>query len=128
MRRPLRILEFFGDRLEGCAVRVVAVYVPKQAAQLVPRCRIDPPVFLQAVVRSRPELLGTPTRPGHADHRHVKVTTFDHRLQRREDFLVSQITRGAEEHPGVGMRIAPRPPLFSAGSLAAAFSKCPPNW
>jgi hypothetical protein len=33
------------------------------------------------------------------------MATFLQGLQRRENFLVRQITRGAEEHEGVGMRI-----------------------
>jgi hypothetical protein len=46
----------------------------------------------------------------------------------RKDFFVSQIARGGEKNQGVGMRIAHRTLLFSAGYLAAPFSKCPPNW
>ena len=63
-------------------------------------------MFLEAVVCPRPKLFEVPTSFGHTDNRHVEVAAFDHRLQRRENFLVGQIARGAEENQGVGMRIA----------------------
>ena len=44
---------------------------------------------------------------GHADDWHIKVATFQHRLQRREDLLVGQIARRAEEDQGVGALCRP---------------------
>src|SRR5215469_16190721 len=55
-------------------------------------------MFLQTVLRPRLQLVETPIGLGHADNRHVKIATLQHRLQRREDLLVRQVARGAEEY------------------------------
>ena len=111
VRRPLRGAELLADGLKRRRVVVVAVDVAQQAAQLVERRRIEPAVLLEAVVRPGPELVEVPTGLGHADDRHVEVAAFHHRLQRREDFLVGQIARGAEEDQGVGMGVRSCPVL-----------------
>ena len=51
----------------------------------------------QIVLRARPELVDVPTGLGYADNRNVEVTPFQHRLQRRENLLVSKIPGGAEK-------------------------------
>ncbi len=65
--------------------------------------RIESPVFLQAVLRSSLELVEIPASLGHADDRHVQVSPFHHRLQRREDLLVCQIASGTKEDECIGM-------------------------
>ena len=60
-------------------------------------------MLLQALAAPGPELIEGPAGLGHADHRHVEVAALDHRLQRREDLLVGEIARGAEEDAGVGV-------------------------
>src|SRR5215471_20951995 len=57
--------------------------------------------MLEAVACPGPKLIEAPTSLGHADDRHVEVAAFRHRLQRREDFLVGQIARGAKKDQGV---------------------------
>src|SRR5215469_8302397 len=98
MRRSLRRVEFLADRLEGSCVFIVTTNIAQQAAQLVEGHRIDPAaVFLDAVFRARSELIDIPTRLRYPDNRHVEVAPFNHRLERRKDFLVGQIARGTEE-------------------------------
>ena len=87
MRRPLRRAKFLAKRLKRRRVFVVAIDVPQQAAQLVEGVRIEPPVFLQAVARPRPELLKIPSGLGHADDRYIKMPALHHRLQRQERFF-----------------------------------------
>src|SRR5580698_570119 len=58
-------------------------------------------MLLQAVACPRPKLIGSPAAPGDPNHGHVEAATSYHRLQRRENFLVSQVTRGAEEDQGI---------------------------
>jgi hypothetical protein len=100
--RPLSGAELRANGLERRRVLVVAVDVPQQAAELVERRGIETSVLLEAVTGAGLELVEVPARLGHADHRHAKVPTLEHRLQRREDLLVGQVARGAEEHQGVG--------------------------
>jgi len=106
MRRPFRSVEFFADRLKSGRVCVVAVYIAQQADQLVEGCGVDSAVFLEAVVCPRAKLFEVPTGFGYADHRHVEVAAFDHRLQRGKDLFVGQIACGAKKNQGVGMGIA----------------------
>jgi hypothetical protein len=98
VRGPLRRVQLLADSLKGARVFVVAVNITQQATQLVKGCRLDSsPVFLDAAPRPGSELIDIPTCLGHPDYRHVEVAPFDHRLQRRKDFLVGQIARGTEE-------------------------------
>ncbi len=112
---------FPAERLKDRRVVVVAIHVAQQAAQFFKRRRIKPAVFLQAVFGPRLELVQIPARLGHADDRHVERAAFHHRLQRREDLLVSQVAGGPEEHQSVGMRSS-----FIASCLPV-FSRCPPK-
>ena len=123
MRRPLRAVEFFAERLKCRGVIVVAVHVTQQPAQLVEGRGIDAAVFLQAVVRAGLKLFEVPTGFGHADDRHVEVAALHHRLQRREDLLVGQIAGGAEKDQGVGMGIRSLGNLlYAAFVLPSGFS------
>src|SRR6266446_1053908 len=67
---------------------------------------IDSAVFLQAVVRPRAKLIKIPSGFGYTDHRYIKMSALHHRLQRRENLLVGQVTGCTEEDQSVGMRIA----------------------
>src|SRR5262249_55993240 len=82
-------------------------------------------VVLEAVLGPGLELLEVPARLGHADDRHVQVAALLHRLKRREDLLVREVSGRAVEHERVGAQGFGGHPaaLLSAG----AFSTCPPN-
>jgi hypothetical protein len=101
VRRPAGRAELFADSLERRLVRVVAVDVAQQTAQLAERRGIEASVLLEAVLGTGVELLELPAGLRHADDRHVEVAALHHRLQRWEDFLVRQIAGRAEEYEGV---------------------------
>src|SRR5215831_394829 len=103
MRGMFGVLEFFAQRLKRRRVLVIAGHVPEQAGQFGERCGIESAMLLQTVLRSCLQLVETPIGLGHADNRHVKIATLQHRLQRREDLLVRQVARGAEEYEGIAM-------------------------
>ncbi len=106
--RPLGAPEFLAQCLEGRVIGVIAVDIAQQPAQFFPRGRVEPAVLLQAVFGARLELLQVPARLGHADHGHREMPALQHRLQRREDFLVREVARRAKENQCVGMRSAHR--------------------
>ena len=58
-------------------------------------------MLLYTVFGSSTQLVEAPSLPGHTDHRNVEMAALDHRLQRREDLLVREITRRTEEHQRV---------------------------
>ena len=58
-------------------------------------------MLFQAVTHSLPELIDCPRRPGYTNDRHVEMAPPNHRLQRRKDFLESQITGCSVEDQGV---------------------------
>ena len=60
-------------------------------------------MFLDAVARASLKVVEVPIGPGHANNRHVKPPKFNHRLQRREDFLVREIARRAEKYQSIRM-------------------------
>src|SRR5215470_4172975 len=99
MRWPLCRVQLLADGLEGSCVFIVTVNIAQQAAQLVEGRRIDPStVFLDTVSRPLSELIEIPTCFSHPNNRHIEMAPFDHRLERRKDFLVGEIARGTEEH------------------------------
>src|SRR6202040_1573856 len=104
MRRTMRVLELLAERRERRRVLVVAVNVVQQGGQLFESCRIDAAVFLQAVVRPRAKLIQIPSGLGYTNHRYIKMSALHHRLQRRENLLVGEVTGCAEEDQSVGMR------------------------
>ena len=104
--RVLGRSEFLAQGRERGRVLVIAVHVAQEDRQLTKGRLVEPAVLLHAVARPRLELLQRPACPGHADHRHTQVTAADHRLQRRENLLVRQVARSAEENQGVGVRFA----------------------
>ena len=108
VRRALGRPSSLRDGLERGRIVVVAVHVAQQARQLGEGRRVEAAVLLDAVLRPRLELVQGPARLGHADHRRLQVAAADHRLQRREDLLVRQVARGAEEDQGVGVGVAHR--------------------
>jgi len=54
-------------------------------------------VFFHAVARTGTKLLEGPAGLRHADHRHVELTEFRQRLERRKNLPVGQIAGGAEK-------------------------------
>ncbi len=106
MRGVLCAPEFASERLEGVRIFVVAVDVAQSAAQLVERGTVQAPVFLDALLRARAQLVEGPASLGHADHRNVEVAALGHRLQRRKDLLVRKVARRPEEHKRVGTCVA----------------------
>src|SRR5262245_27418619 len=102
MGRPLSRSKLSTDGLEGGGLLVIAIQVTQKAAQPVESGRIESSVLIETVARAVAELLEVPTRLGYADHRHIEVTSPCHRVQRREDLLISQIARGAEKDESVG--------------------------
>jgi hypothetical protein len=85
---------------------------------------IDSARSLETVCNAFVQLPQTPLRERDADDRNLEVTSFHHRIERREDHLVGQITRHSEEHQCVRTGGSHQAPAF----LAAAFSSWPPNW
>src|SRR5882757_10073279 len=67
VRRMLAGANLPPDRAEGSGVFVVAVDIAQQAAQLLEGRAIDAAVLLEAVIRTRPELVETPAGFGDAD-------------------------------------------------------------
>src|SRR4029077_21218142 len=106
MRRMMRLLELFAKSRERRWVLVITVNVAQQAGQFSESRRIDSAVLLQAVGRPRTKLIQIPSGFGYTDHRYIKMSALHHRLQRRENLLVGQVTGCAEEDQRVGMRIA----------------------
>ena len=106
MRRTMRILELFAERRESRRGLVVTINVAQQAGQLFESRRIDSAVFLQAIVRPRPKLIQIPSGFGYTDHGYIKMSALHHRLQRRENLFVGQVTGCTKEDQSVGMRIA----------------------
>jgi hypothetical protein len=97
MRRTLGRAELFPDGMKRRRVFVIAVHVAEQTVQFVESRAIEPSVFLDTVTRPCLELIEVPAGFGHADDRLVQVAAFGHCLQRRKNFLVSQISGGPEE-------------------------------
>jgi hypothetical protein len=58
---------------------------------------MEPAVLLDTVTRSSLQLIEPPTGFRYPDDRHVKVAALHHRLQRREDLLVSEIARAPKK-------------------------------
>src|SRR5215467_11665020 len=108
MRRPSRRAELLAQGLKGCRVVVIAIDITQQAAQLVECCGVQSPMLLDAVTRARLQLIEIPTRLRNSDDRRVEMATLHHRLQRREDLFVSEISRGAEKNQRVGVRVTHR--------------------
>src|SRR6266436_6425883 len=121
----MRVLELFVKRRERRRVLVVTVNVAQQTGQLFESRRIDSAVFLQAVVRPRAKLIQIPSGFGYTDHGYIKMSALHHRLQRRENLLVGQVTGCAEEDQRVGMRIAHRLFLSSGSRVFGGFRRMP---
>src|ERR1044071_2249060 len=65
---------------------------------------VDPAQLLHAVLHAFAQLRQTPFRGGDADYRDVEDASLCHRVERREDHLMGEIPRHAEEHQRVGPR------------------------
>src|ERR1700704_4301433 len=106
MRRTMCTIKFFAKGQESLRVLVVAVNIAEQAGQLFESRAIDSAVLLQAVVRTRAELIEIPTGLGDADYGDIQMPPLHHGLQSRKDLLVSQITSCTEEDQGIRMQVA----------------------
>jgi hypothetical protein len=84
--------------LVGRRIRIIALHVAQQGAELVERRGVESPMLFKTRPYPRPEFIHIFRRPGHADYRHVQVAVFNHGLQRREDLLESEISRSAEKN------------------------------
>src|SRR5271170_3743194 len=98
MRRMLSSAQLFAKRVEGCTVGVVAIDIAQQATQLLESRGINPAVFLKAVLSPGAELVEVPTGFRNPNDGDVKMSPFDHRLQRGEDFLVREIAGCTKKH------------------------------
>src|SRR4029453_4558237 len=103
VRRLLRRAKLLPEGLKRCRVLIVAVHIAQQTTQFLERGGINPAVVFNAVMRSRPELIESPTGFGHADDRHSEVSTLDHRLQGRKNLFVRQIPGRTEKDQGIRM-------------------------
>src|SRR5262245_6645739 len=103
VRRLLRRAQLLTEGLKRCRVLIVAVNIAQQTTQLVESGGLQPAVFLNTVMRSRPELIEIPTSFGHADDRHVEVSALGHRLQRRKNLFVRQIPGSTEKDQSIRM-------------------------
>src|SRR5246127_2517623 len=63
-------------------------------------------MLLQAVLSPGLQLIEAPPRLRHPDHRHSEGATFDHRLQRRKNLLISKIAGRTKEYQRIGMWLA----------------------
>ncbi len=98
VRRRLCAFHRLVHGLKRRVVRVVAIYIFQQPAQLLPRLGIQAAVLFQRVLRPRVELVQVPPGLGHADHRHIERAALHHRLQRGKDLLVGQVAGRAKKH------------------------------
>src|SRR6202000_1462173 len=107
---------------------IIAVHIPKEAAQLFERPLIDSAVLFQTVAGAFTKLCDVPASLRHADNRHIQTAAFHHCLERGKDLLVSQITCRAEEDQSVRLRFTHARPFRgglrtqSAWRTAACFN------
>ena len=103
VQRPLCRTELTTQKIEGRRISVIAVDKAKQRRELVEGRAVDAAaVRLQAVLCTGPELIEAPPRLRDTDDRHVQMPALHHRLERREDLLVREVSRRAEEDQGIG--------------------------
>src|ERR1017187_9008540 len=95
--RVLRLAERLEQLIEGRGVLIIAVDILQHLHQFRKSCLIHTAMLRDTVVRSRAELVQIPSRLGYAQHGHIQISAFHHRLQRRENLLVSQVAGGSEE-------------------------------
>src|SRR4029077_8188936 len=89
VRRPLRGAELLADGLERCRVGVITIHVTQQTGELLEGSGVGPAaMLLEAVARTRLQLVEIPAGLGHTDDGHVEIAALEHRLQRRKDLLV----------------------------------------
>src|SRR5207244_3214117 len=127
VRGPLRRAKFFAQRLKRGRIGIVAVDVAQQFRQLVESRGVGATVLFNAIACARAQLIPVPGGPGNADHRHIEMPAFHHRLQRREDLLVRKIAGGAEKYQRVGTSFAHRTLASWGGYSPPDFSRWPPN-
>ena len=101
MQRPLGVSERLPQTHVGGGLGVVAIDKTKLCGQLGECSLIDAAIVLQRLACARAQLVERPSGASDADNRHVELAVPDHRLQRRKDFLVGQITGRAEENKSI---------------------------
>ena len=79
---------------------------------------IEPARSLDAVGHASVQTLETPLREGHTDYGDLEDITFHHGIERREDHLVSEIARNAEEHQSVRTRGGHQARPFLAAAIS----------
>ena len=104
VRGALRAAEGLTQRLEGGLVAVVPVDVAHELREPAERALVvdTTAVRLDAVAGPVAQLLHRPRRGRDADHGHAQLAPLEHVVERREDLLVGQVARRAEEHQRVG--------------------------
>jgi hypothetical protein len=79
------------DSVERGRALIVAVDVAQQTAELIESGTIHAAVLLDTVEGPCAELIEIPRRFCNADHGHIEIAAFHHRMKRRQDLLVREI-------------------------------------
>src|SRR5262249_22710522 len=103
VRRVLRGAERLPEDGEGRGIAVVSIDVLEPREELPEGLLVHASaVLVDARLRALAQLFERPSRLRDADDGHAQVPVHRHVLERREDLLVSEVSRGAEEDEGVG--------------------------
>src|ERR1700681_2014544 len=78
--RVLSACERLTQGLMSRRVRIIALYVAQQRAELVERRGVESPMLFETGPYAGPEFIHIFRRPRHADYRHVQVAMFNHGL------------------------------------------------
>jgi hypothetical protein len=108
---------------ESARIVVVPVHVAQETRQFVERILVEAPVFFEAVLSARFELIKIPTRFGHPNDWQIETFIANQSLQRGKYLFVREIARSAEKYK----RVRLEPCHQAASGLPAAFSLWPPN-
>src|SRR5262245_48264975 len=104
MGRALGVPKLAANRLKRGCVIGGAIHVAEEPAQFGESVGIQAAMLLETVFRSRLELIKVPARLSHPKYGHLKMSAFQHRLKRREDFFVSQVAGSSEKNQRVCVR------------------------
>ncbi len=123
--------QFLAEGLVGCGVGVVPPNIAQQTAEFFERGGVNSPVLLETISNTSFQCVEIGCRPSDAYHRPVQVATFDHGLERWEDFLESEIACRSEEDQRVRMwsvhacplPASSRPSFFSLKAVSPSCSQ-----
>ncbi len=119
-QRALCIVERFAEIRKSAGLAVVAVHIAKQTGQLVEHRAVGTLDGVRdALADMLHQLVPIPTGTGDADDRHGQQPTSHQVVERRVDFLVTQIAGGAEYDECIG--------ILALHILQSFFSMCPPK-